>query len=240
MKRLLFLFLLLLLSSGTQAQQENHVVIDSLVEVLEFTEEVDTSMIEHADIYQIPMMNENKQIDKISLQKALRGCSNALIVQNFARLQENDSFLKYKIPSISPLNIKYSPRSLSGFGYRIHPRYHDYRFHAGIDLVASSAMQAVHATAQGIVSKIAYDPKGYGLYIIVEHAYGYRTIYAHLEYTTVQIEQEVFSGTILGKMGRTGNATGYHLHYGIMKNNHYVDPYPMLTLYYTPTVLSEN
>ncbi|PWK16802.1 peptidase M23-like protein [Arcicella aurantiaca] len=228
-KYIVFSIFFLLSSQRVLIAQENRAVIDTLEERLEFTEEIDTLEVENPAIYPIPdtiIRLNNKQF-----YAALRGCSNSLVVNNFTFLLNHDPSLRFKIPAISPINLNHNPFVNSRFGYRVHPKYKDVRFHGGVDMITLSHEEPIYATAQGVITKIAYDPNGYGIYVVVDHAYGYRTIYAHLALAVVELNQVVYTGTILGKMGKTGNATGYHLHYSIIKNGHYVDPSPMLLLF---------
>lgn len=215
--------------------QENYAVIDTTDESIEFMEDIDTSFVESPDLYLLPDSSMLQEQNLFSVQRfytALRGCSNSLIVEKFAWLLSIDPTLRYKIPCLSPLHLNHNPVINSKFGFRIHPKYKDVRFHSGVDMVTLTSRELIYATAQGVISKIAYDPNGYGVYIIIDHAYGYRSIYAHLEFSIAEVGQTVYTSTVLGKMGRTGNATGYHLHYSLMKNGNYIDPSPMLSLFF--------
>ena len=233
-KCFIFSLCFLFLTDNRVLAQENSVVIDTLEESIEFTEEIDTLEVENPELYPLQEMINYKienSLNNKQFYAALRGCSNSLVVENFTFLLNYDPSLRFKIPTISPINLNHNPLINSRFGFRVHPKYKDIRFHGGVDIITVSQKEPIYATAQGIISKIAYDPNGYGIYIVVDHAYGYRTIYAHLEFTVIELNQIVYTGTILGKMGKTGNATGYHLHYSIMKNGRYIDPLPMLSLF---------
>lgn len=233
-RRFIFSLFFLLFIGNLVLAQENRAVIDTLEESIEFTEDIDTLDVESQDLY--PLQDTiNYQIENRLYNKrfyaALRGCSNSIVVENFTFLLNYDPSLRFKIPTISPINLNHNPFVNSKFGFRVHPTYKNIRFHGGLDIITVSHKEPIYATAQGVISKIAYDPSGYGIYVVVDHAYGYRTIYAHLEFTVIELNQIVYAGTILGKMGKTGNATGYHLHYSIIKNGRYIDPSPMLSLF---------
>ncbi len=111
----------------------------------------------------------------------------------------------------------------SGYGYRRDPFTHRYEFHKGIDIKAPYGTP-VRATAEGKVVFAGWKP-GYGRVVIIEHAYGFKTVYAHLSKIKVKKGQWVKSGRIIGKVGSTGRSTGPHLHYEVWKNSRAVNPY---------------
>lgn len=127
------------------------------------------------------------------------------------------------IPSMFPLP-KNKGRITSEFGYRRHPTYKFKKFHYGID-IAAPAGTAIYTTAPGKVLHAGWI-RGYGNYIIVEHVKGYRTAYAHLSKISVAKGQWLAQGTLIGKVGKTGLATGNHLHYEVIKNGKKVNPRP--------------
>lgn len=71
--------------------------------------------------------------------------------------------------------------------------------------------------------------KSYGNCVKIRHENGYDTLYAHLEYVNVKMNQQVKKGTIIGYMGDTGNAIGKHLHFEVWKNNKRINPTPYLS-----------
>lgn len=122
------------------------------------------------------------------------------------------------IPNIKPL----SGSITSDFGSRIHPIYNVSLFHSGIDFSASEGTR-VQSTGDGIVAFSGYD-KGYGQKIIINHGYGYKTIYAHLSKSLVRQGQRVNRGEIIALSGNSGLSTGPHLHYEVQKDNVKVNP----------------
>lgn len=110
----------------------------------------------------------------------------------------------------------------SGFGWRADPFHGLRRFHAGIDLRAAYG-QAVPVAAPGRVV-FAGEQGAYGLTVVVEHPGGIQTRYAHLSSLTVAAGENVFRGTVLGRVGQSGRATGPHLHFEVMINGRRVDP----------------
>ena len=73
-----------------------------------------------------------------------------------------------------------------------------------------------------------WNDGGYGNYVVVSHADGMSTLYAHLATVSVSYGQSVSTGTVVGTVGSTGWSTGFHLHFGVMKNGAFVNPAPYL------------
>lgn len=122
-------------------------------------------------------------------------------------------------PVIFPVK---EPYISSGFGSRKHPVYKMQRFHTGIDF-AEAKGTAVYATGNGIVVSKGYN-SGYGYYIEIEHAGGFRSFYAHLSKTLVNTGDSVRMGKHIACVGNSGITTGYHLHYEIRKGNRFLNP----------------
>ena len=123
-------------------------------------------------------------------------------------------------PVIFP--IKKPQRISSGFGMRYHPVYKRRKFHTGID-IAELKGTPVYATGNGIVTRKSYC-SGYGNFIEIEHAGGFRSFYAHLSKMVVNIGDSVSISQQIGCVGNTGIATGSHLHYEIRKGNRFLNP----------------
>ncbi len=126
------------------------------------------------------------------------------------------------IPNGSP--VKYQSIT-SGFGWRKNPILKKREFHPGIDLKANKGTK-VYATADGIVEYSGYKRgSGYGNYIVLDHNFGFQTMYAHLSKRTVKNGDFVKKGTLIGYVGNTGLSTGAHLHYGITYLKKVQNPY---------------
>lgn len=110
----------------------------------------------------------------------------------------------------------------SGFGMRKHPCYKRRSFHTGIDIPQAKGIP-VYATGNGIVIATGYD-SGYGYFIEIQHAGGFRSFYAHLSRILVKIENKVNITQQIACVGGTGVATGNHLHYEIRKGKRYLNP----------------
>jgi murein DD-endopeptidase MepM/ murein hydrolase activator NlpD len=124
------------------------------------------------------------------------------------------------IPSIRPIPSEI----ISGFGTRIHPiRKEEYQ-HNGIDFKADVGTN-VMATGDGYIMEIGQNPNDAdGIYIIINHGFGYTTKYAHLSKILVPRYAQVKRGQVIAKSGKTGIAKGPHLHYEIRKNYKPIDP----------------
>ena len=96
------------------------------------------------------------------------------------------------------------------------------RPHAGIDLLASRGTP-IRASAAGRVKFAGYN-RGYGLMIVIDHGSGIETAYAHNQRNKVQQGQRVHQGEIIATVGRTGNATGYHVHFEFRRYGRALDP----------------
>ncbi len=123
-------------------------------------------------------------------------------------------------PVIFP--IRKPERISSGFEIRKHPIYMVWKFHTGIDISGVKGT-AVYATGNGTVIRKGYC-SGYGNYIEIQHAGGFRSFYAHLSKTMVNVGDSVSIATQIAYIGNTGVATGSHLHYEIRKGNYYLNP----------------
>lgn len=128
------------------------------------------------------------------------------------------------LPSVLPVDLPVQAfRITSPFGKRYHPIHRQTRFHEGVDVKAPLGM-IVKATAAGIVKQIGHDP-ALGVFVRLQHAFGFETTYGHLSGYCVKPNQEVERNQEIGRVGKTGLATGPHLHYVIKKNGSVVDPY---------------
>lgn len=129
------------------------------------------------------------------------------------------------IPSIQPVAIRDARRIGGYFGMRLHPILKIRRHHDGIDFSAPTGTD-VYATGNGVVVRVVNSRRrtDYGTYIEIDHGYGYRTLYAHLDKTLVKQGQQVKRGDVVGLVGNTGMSTAPHLHYEIKRNNRPIDP----------------
>jgi len=102
-----------------------------------------------------------------------------------------------------------------------------HRPHLGIDL-ASKRGTPILAAQGGLVIYTGREFRGYGKMVLVESGKGWATLYAHMDKIVVQEGQKISQGQLIGAMGRTGRATGVHLHFEIRKDKGPIDPLPLL------------
>jgi murein DD-endopeptidase MepM/ murein hydrolase activator NlpD len=145
--------------------------------------------------------------------------------QELTRLIRNKSQLMEALPAIQPMALSGRRRGelVSGYGYRMDPIYKTVKFHEGIDLIGP-LYAPVYATGDGKVREMVRMDRGYGNYLLLDHGYGYQTLYAHLSRFEVRPGQRVKRGQMIGRLGNTGKSTGPHLHYEVVKNGRKVDP----------------
>ncbi|MDR3174623.1 MAG: M23 family metallopeptidase [Treponema sp.] len=110
----------------------------------------------------------------------------------------------------------------SAFGPRINPVTGRFRVHEGLDLAAPEGTD-VFAAAEGQVTETGFDPV-YGNYVVVRHRDDWVSLYGHLSLIGVVLRQELRSGSLIGKVGSTGQSTGPHLHFELRKNGRAQDP----------------
>jgi len=127
------------------------------------------------------------------------------------------------IPAIQPLSNEDLKRTASGFGYRIHPIYKISKFHSGMDFTAPTGTE-VYSTGNGVISTVKSARRELGNHIIIDHGFGYQTVYAHLDKFNVRVGQKVKRGDVIGYVGSTGLSTAPHLHYEVLVNGRQVDP----------------
>ncbi len=135
---------------------------------------------------------------------------------------QHRAVLMQLIPNGSP--IEYHGIT-SRYGYRTHPTLNKREFHRGSDMKAAMNT-AVYAPADAIVEWSGYHKKsGFGRLVILEHAYGFKTYYGHLNKTVVKSGAFVKKGTLIAYTGNTGISNGPHLHYEIRFIHRNVNPF---------------
>lgn len=127
------------------------------------------------------------------------------------------------IPAILPIYNKDLTRTASGYGLRVHPIYKIIKFHSGMDFTAPTGTE-VYATGNGTVNNVLRSKRGYGNHIIIEHGFGYSSLYAHLDGFNVKKGQKVRRGDVIGYVGSTGTSLAPHLHYEVKLNGSNIDP----------------
>ncbi len=162
------------------------------------------------------------------LSKKVENISSLVTIQTksfdeLKKLADNKSDFLASIPAIQPIANKDLKRIASGFGYRIHPIYKTTKLHTGIDFTAPTRTP-VYATGNGSISFAKYEGRGYGNHIIINHGFGYKSLYGHLSRIEVFERQKVKRGELIGYVGNTGTSTAPHLHYEVIKGERKVNP----------------
>jgi murein DD-endopeptidase MepM/ murein hydrolase activator NlpD len=163
-----------------------------------------------------------------SITQTLTTLSSRVKVQSKS-YEQIDELIKNKekllshTPAIQPLSNKDLNRIASGFGYRIDPVYKTVKMHAGLDFAAPQGTP-IYATANGTVTIAGNKGNGYGNHVIINHGYGYETLYGHMVKVKSNPGQKVTRGEVIGWVGSTGKSTGPHCHYEVHKNGNKIDP----------------
>jgi murein DD-endopeptidase MepM/ murein hydrolase activator NlpD len=95
--------------------------------------------------------------------------------------------------------------------------------HSGMDFTAPVGTP-IHATGNGTVGKVEYDGRGYGNNVIINHGWGFESLYGHMSKISVKAGQKINRGDLIGYVGSTGASTGPHLHYEVRKGGNAVNP----------------
>jgi len=161
----------------------------------------------------------NKKVDQLS--KAIYVQSKSF--DDVLDLAQNKEEMLAHIPAIQPVANKNLKRMASGYGNRIHPVYKTKKMHWGMDFSAPKGTE-VYATGDGKVEKVKRSKRGYGNQVRINHSYGYKTFYAHLDKYIVKKGQVVKRGDLIGYVGSTGTSTAPHLHYEVVKDKKKVNP----------------
>ncbi|MCH2214945.1 MAG: peptidoglycan DD-metalloendopeptidase family protein [Flavobacteriales bacterium] len=165
------------------------------------------------------VINTQKRIDKLKKRLYVQSKSFDEVVE-FALSKEK---MLASIPAIQPVPNKNLKRASSGFGYRMHPIYKVRKMHWGMDFSAPTGTE-IFATGDGKIAKVEKSRRGYGWHIIIEHGYGYETLYAHMSRIDVRRGQKVSRGDVIGLVGNTGTSTAPHLHYEVIKDGKKINP----------------
>lgn len=168
------------------------------------------------------MASVSQRMDKLNRQLVMQSKSLDTI-QNLASEKEK---MLASIPSIKPVRsdkLKRNIKLLSGFGRRIHPIHKVWKMHTGIDFSAPKGT-AIQATGDGKVVRIERRKSGYGTNVMIDHGYGYKTLYAHMSKVLVKKGQQVKKGQKIGLVGSTGTSTGSHCHYEIIYKGQKINP----------------
>lgn len=159
------------------------------------------------------------RLDKIRKRIYLQSKSFDDLIQ---LAQKKEEMLK-SVPAILPIANDDLTRTASGFGLRVHPIYKIIKFHSGMDFTAPAGTD-IYATGDGVIADVQSSQRGLGKHIIIDHGFGYMSVYAHMSNFNVRKGQKVKRGDIIGFVGNTGTSVANHLHYEVKLNGRNVDP----------------
>lgn len=222
-----------------------HREMGNLEKVLDHLQETDDNL--YRTIFEaepIPSTLREGGVGGVNRYKELEGYTNSkLIIETATRLdkirkkiyvqsksfddlinlaERKEEMLK-SIPAILPISNKDLTRTASGFGLRIHPYYKIIKFHSGMDFTAPTGTE-IYATGDGTVKEVVTSQRGLGKHLVIDHGFGYETVYAHLDGFNVKAGQKVHRGDVIGFVGNTGMSVAPHLHYEVKLNGVNVDP----------------
>ncbi len=184
------------------------------------------ALAEQQEITKVENMGDKELVN--SIVSSINNLGHYIAAQK-ASYVEIDDLLKNKeqllaaTPAIQPVNNKNLNRIASGFGYRIDPVYKTVKFHPGLDFAAPQGTP-IYATANGTVNIAGNTGDGYGNHVVINHGYGYETLFGHMVRVKVRRGQKVKRGEVIGWVGSTGKSTGPHCHYEVHKNGQKIDP----------------
>jgi murein DD-endopeptidase MepM/ murein hydrolase activator NlpD len=165
------------------------------------------------------MIETTKGLDRISKQLYIQSKS----FDEVAKLVKSKAKLLSSIPAIQPISNEDLRHQPGGFGWRTHPIYKTPEFHPGMDFAAPEGTE-IYSTGDGVVARADDMAQGYGNHVVIDHGYGYTTLYGHMTKFVVRVGQQVKRGQLIGYVGSTGLSTAPHVHYEVRKNSEVVNP----------------
>jgi len=200
----------------SESNAENESNKETLNEIMDYIG-METSSRSGGDVYE--------SIDKIDAVAYM-------IRDNWSDSEDVAEYLNYLVELKSEVEARaayypdYDPLEhgtlTSRFGYRVDPNGNGTKYHSGID-VWNSYGTPIYAAGAGVVES-AGDSGAYGLVVVIDHGYGYKTVYAHCSSLHVSTGDTVEKGQFIARIGATGNATGNHLHFEVRFNDERVNP----------------
>jgi murein DD-endopeptidase MepM/ murein hydrolase activator NlpD len=210
-----------------ELETRDNEVYRTIFEASPIPDSVRIKEMEHAKEVQLVMSMSGGELEA-SIVESLNKLAKRMAFQEKS-YTEITGFIKNKeqllacTPAIQPVSNSDLKRLASGFGYRIDPVYKTVKFHAGLDFSAAQGTP-IYATANGVVKVAGNLGNGYGNHVIINHGYGYETLYGHMFRIKVKVGQKVKRGEVIGWVGSTGKSTGPHCHYEVHKNGKHIDP----------------
>jgi murein DD-endopeptidase MepM/ murein hydrolase activator NlpD len=178
------------------------------------------------EVQLVQQMGETELVKSITQQLNNLSLRTAYQVKSFEEIDhliKNKEKLLAATPAIQPILNKNLNRVSSGFGYRIDPILKERRAHEGLDFSAPMGTP-IYATADGTVKDAGYNTGGFGNHVVLNHGFGYETLYGHMLRPKVRIGESVKRGQVIGYVGNSGKSTAPHCHYEVHRNRIPVDP----------------
>ncbi len=166
------------------------------------------------DVYQ--------KIAKLKAQLTIEGLS----LDTIAKYADARDAYWAHIPAIQPIYHKDLRRFSPVYGMRLNPVLGKWMPHKGLDFMGDRGIP-VYATGDGVVKLAQMTYGGFGNLVVIDHGYGYKSRYAHLNRLqpfNVKKGDKIKRGQVIGYMGSTGRSAGLHLHYEVLKDNVQVNP----------------
>jgi murein DD-endopeptidase MepM/ murein hydrolase activator NlpD len=209
-----------------ELEKRDNEVYRSIFEANPLSDSARTKEIEKKkELVKVNLMNDDelgsdiaKTLNNISARAAYQFESYSTI----EKLINNQENKLASIPAIQPISNKELTRIASGFGFRIHPIYGIAKMHNGLDFTAPQGTP-IYATGDGTVTTAGMGT-GTGNHVIINHGYGYETVYMHMVRIKTSAGAKVKRGEVIGWVGSTGASTGPHCHYEVHINGTPVDP----------------
>ena len=235
-----------------QIRNENRILLEEYEQLSARKQMVDTVMSEvqriDRDIYRLifetePVALESNPSRGMAYQNLLLSTSEEIVHHSARKLDslmrndslstseydmlvirgENKAEMLPHFPAIQPIENRDLTLIASGFGHRVHPIYKILKMHEGIDFSAPVGTP-VYATGKGVVKSATRSERGLGNQILLDHGYGYETLYACLDEFHVRNGQEVNRGDLIGTVGNSGLSVAPHLHYEVHLDGEAMNP----------------
>ena len=245
-----------------QIRRENEMLSEQYEALSERKKRVDTVMQEveqiDRDIYRVifetePVPSDDSQDAGLSYQRLLRTSDEEIVNTSARKLDsmirhinrteslydmlmikgENRLEMLPSLPAIQPIENHDLTLIASGFGHRIHPIYKIPKMHNGIDFSAPVGTP-VYATGDGLVQSVTNSARGLGNQIVIDHGFGYTTLYACMDEMNVRRGERVKRGELIGTVGNSGLSVAPHLHYEVHLNGVAMNPINYFFLELTP------
>ncbi len=172
----------------------------------------------HTPYEEIVVQSARKLDSMISHDKETASLYDVMLIKSESRAE----MLPF-VPAIQPIENRDLTLIASGYGHRIHPIYKIRKMHEGIDFSAPVGTP-VYATGNGVVESITRSGRGLGNRIVIDHGFGYKTLYACMDELHVRRGEQVNRGDVIGTVGDTGLSVAPHLHYEVHLNEEPVNP----------------